>query len=166
MKQYPIYDSNTPAVANILKQKKYKIADPLTDQLVKSLVTKIVYTLAHYKIFEEWSGTISLDGVTVTPYTSIVGDIRYIFELDGLQYNPIIVQWNGKINPARNSKHSGIYINVKNFNVTEDLDRFVEFEQRVVAKLHAIEDHFFSVQKVQTSEGLAEIINEAQDGNN
>lgn len=146
-----LYDSNSQAVKQHLKAKKFRINDPLSEQLVKSLCTKIFYTLAHYKMFDTLTGTISIGPVAITPYQSIVGDIRYIVEFFGLYEKPTIVHWNGKFDVAGKNKHSAFFINIEDFNVTNRLPPFVEFEQKVVKVLHDIEDQFFNVVKVDNT---------------
>ena len=138
-----IYSSTSSAVRSLLKAKKFRIEDPLSEQLIRSLTTKVFYTLAHYKLLDKFEGVIDLGPVTIIPYRSILGDIRYLIELKSLQDSPVIVHWNGKFDQKIKNKHSSFFINVKDFNVTNCLDNFVAFEQRVVAALHAIENEFF-----------------------
>lgn len=139
-----IYNTNSTVIKSLLKGKKFKIDDSLTESLIRSLSTKIFYTLAHYKLFDKLEGAIELgDEVVIYPYQSVVDDIRYIIELKGLQESPIIVQWNGKFDINEKKKKALFFVNMENFNVTDSLDDFVAFEQRVVATLHTIEDDFF-----------------------
>lgn len=142
-----IYTSVSPEIKKILAKKKYRINDPLSAQLVRSLSTKVFYTLAHYKLFDSLEGSIDLGPIIITPYRSIVDDIRYIITLVGLQDDPIIVQWNGKFEKLT-KKTPDFFINVKDFNVTNNLESFVAFEQSVVATLHKIENDFFEPVKV------------------
>lgn len=142
-----IYTSVSPEIKKILAKKKYRIVDPLSEQLIRSLTTKVFYTLAHFKLFDELEGSIDLGPVIITPYRSIVGDIRYIITLVGLQDEPVIVQWNGKFEKLT-KKTPDFFISLKDFNVTNCLDNFVKFEQSVVAKLHDIENKFFKPEKV------------------
>jgi hypothetical protein len=140
------YGIFTPGVKQVLRAKKFRIEDPLTEQLVKSLTTKVFYTLAHHKLLDicHDGGAIKVgDEVTILPYRSILNDIRYILKFHGLQDSDFIIQWNGKFEPKGKTKHSMFFVNEKNFNVTDCLDSFVEFEQKVVAALHKIENGFF-----------------------
>ena len=141
MKQ--IFSMAVEPVKSLLESKKHRIADPLTEQLVISLTTKIFYTLANYKMFDKYEGIIDLGPVNVIPYRSILGDIRYLLELKGLQDSPVIIQWNGKFEQKGKKKHSAFFISEKDFNVTNCLDNFVAFEQQVVEVLQAIEQQFY-----------------------
>lgn len=125
------------------KTKKFKIEDPLTEQLIKSLTTKIVYTLSHFGVLTEYKGTVDCEVFSVTPYTSMVGDTRFVLEFVGAFPEPLIVMWNGKFSIRRKSAHSGLFVNVKDLNVQNDLDKFVEYEQKVVGILQTIEKSFF-----------------------
>lgn len=141
MKQ--IFNISSDPVKSLLDKQKYRIKDPLTEQLVLSLTTKIFYTLANYKMFDKYEGVIDLGPVNVIPYRSILGDIRYLLELKGLQDSPVIIQWNGKFEQKGKKKHSAFFISEKDFNVTNCLDNFVSFEQQVVDVLQAIEQQFY-----------------------
>ena len=139
-----IFSHSSPVIKNLLAGEKFRITDSLSESLIRSLSTKIFYTLAHYKFFDKFEGAIELgNDLTIYPYRSILGDIRYLIELKSLQDTPIVVQWNGKFDMKVKSKHSSFFINVEDFNVTNCLDNFVAFEQRVVATLHNIENEFF-----------------------
>lgn len=135
-------------VQSLLRAKKFRIEDPLSEQLIRSLTTKVFYTLAHYKLLDKFEGVIDIGPVTIVPYRSILGDIRYLLEFKGLQDEAIVVQWNGKFEKKGKEKHSGFFISEKDFNVTNCLDTFVTFEQQVVAVLQAIENQFFEATKV------------------
>lgn len=139
----PPYHFSHLEVDERLKRRKYKITDKLTEELIKSLTTKIVYTLSHYGVLSEYKGTVDCEVFTVTPYSSVLGDTRFIIELNGLQDTPFMIVWNGKFSIRRKSPHSGIFVTEKDFNVQNCLDSFVAFEQKVVNVLHQIEEHFF-----------------------
>ena len=147
-----IYSSTSSAVRSLLKAKKFRIEDPLSEQLVRSLTTKVFYTLAHYKLLDKFEGVIDLGPVTIIPYRSILGDIRYVLELKGLQDSAVVVQWNGKFEKLGKERHSDFFISEKDFNVTNCLDNFVAFEQQVVQVLQAIEAQFFEATKVNVAQ--------------
>jgi len=139
-----LFSHSSPVIKERLQGEKFRITDSLSESLIRSLSTKVFYTLAHYKLFDKFEGAIELgNDLVIYPYRSILGDIRYLIELKSLQDSPIIVHWNGKFDQKIKNKHSSFFINVKDFNVTNCLDNFVAFEQRVVAALHAIENEFF-----------------------
>ena len=137
--------ASSPAVKELLQRKKFKVEESLTEALLKALSTKVFYTLAHYKLFEKFVGTIQLgDGLAeITPYHSVLGDVRFIIKLRPADNEEIVVYWDGKMSLKSKTNTSGIAVDRPNLNFVSDLDRFVEFEQKVVEKLHAIEDQFF-----------------------
>lgn len=140
-----ILSASSPYVKNLLSRKKFKVEESLTEALLKALSTKIFYTLAHYKLFDQLVGTIQLgEGLAeITPYRSVLGDVRFIVKLKPAENEEIVVYWDGKMSLKSKTNSSGVTVDRPNLNFVSDLDRFVKFEQKVVEKLHAIEDQFF-----------------------
>ena len=141
-----ILSASNSVVKRLLQRKKFKVEESLTEALLKALSTKIFYTLAHYKLFDQLVGTIQLgEGLAeITPYRSVLGDVRFIVKLRPVDNEEIVVYWDGKMSLKSKTNSSGITVDRPNLNFVNDLDRFVEFEQKVVEKLHAIEDQFFT----------------------
>ena len=144
---------NSKGVKELLKRKKFKVEESLTEALLKSLATKVFYTLAHYKFFDRFGGTIQLaNGIAeITPYRSVVGDVRYVFTLRPEGHKEIVVYWDGKMSLKSKSTASGVTVDQPDLNFVQDLDFFVKFEQKVVEALHAIEDQFFEAVPVKIS---------------
>ena len=154
-----LFSHNSPVIKELLKEEKFRISDSLSESLVRSLSTKVFYTLTHFKLFDKFEGAIELgNDLVIYPYRSILGDIRYLIELKSLQDSPIVVHWNGKFDQKLKNKHSSFFINVRDFNVTHCLDNFVAFEQRVVAALHAIENEFFDAIQINKTRNVDESI--------
>lgn len=145
-----VIQQSNPELKAILKNKKFPIEDSLTNELIKSLVTKTFYTLHSAQIFTQYDGPIDIDDLTITPYRSVTGDLRFIVSFNTL-YNVILhVFWNGKFDTKERGGKAKFFTSFP-YNASEDLDRFVAFEQRVVEKLKKIQDQFFSAQ-AQTEE--------------
>ena len=144
---------NSKGVKELLKRKKFKVEESLTEALLKSLSTKVFYTLAHYKFFDKFGGTIQLgNGIAeITPYRSVLGDVRYIFTLRPEGHKEITVYWDGKMSLKSKTNSSGVTVDQPDLNFVQDLDFFVKFEQKVVEALHAIEDQFFEAVPVEIS---------------
>ncbi len=145
-----ILNHNAKEVKELLKRKKYKVEESLTEALLKALATKIFYTLAHYKLFDKFVGTIQLgEGLAeITPYRSVLGDVRFIVELYPNESEKIVVYWDGKMSLKSKANSSGITVDRPNLNFVQNLDSFVAYEQKVVEQLHAIEDQFFEAVQV------------------
>ena len=140
-----ILSHTNKTVKKLLARKKYKVEETLTEALLKALSTKVFYTLAHYKLFDKFAGTIQLgEGLAeITPYRSVLGDVRFIITLRPEDHEEITVYWDGKMSLKSKTNSSGVMVDRPNLNFVQNLDHFVAFEQKVVEKLHAIEDQFF-----------------------
>ena len=146
-----ILSASSPYVKNLLSRKKFKVEESLTEALLKALSTKIFYTLAHYKLFDQLVGTIQLgEGLAeITPYRSVLGDVRFIVKLKPAENEEIVVYWDGKMSLKSKTNSSGVTVDRPNLDFSQNLDFFVQFEQKVVEQLHAIEDQFFEAIPVE-----------------
>lgn len=143
MKKSFIYNASHPVVKKLLSSKKFKVEDPLTGNLLRSLTTKIFYTLAHFKVFDNCEGTIAIgDAVKVIPYHDILGNVRYIICFSLESTGDIQVNWNGHV---KAQGPMGITVNKERLNFSADLQEFVDFEQQVVNGLQSIEAAHFEV---------------------
>ena len=135
------------AAKDLIKEKK-EITNDFTRQLILSLTSKIFYTAYRCKIgktgifaFNE-DKQFGLPSIKVYTYTSVLQDSRYIIVIDNFKENPFIIFWDGKFDDPSKKKKSKIYLNIPNFNVTNDLDEFVLFEVSLVEVLQLTEREF------------------------
>ena len=145
MKKAFIYNASHPVVKKLLSSKKFKVEDPLTGNLLRSLTTKIFYTLTHFKVFNNCEGFVDIgNAAKVIPYHDILGNIRYIMCFSLESTGDIQVNWNGQIQALSRSPLS-ITVNKEGLNFSTDLQEFVDFEQQVVNGLQSIEAAHFEV---------------------
>ena len=150
-----IIQQTNPQLKAILKNKKYFIEDSLTTELMKSLITKVFYTLYSTGLLETCPGPIDIDDLTITPYRSVTGDVRYIVSFNTLYRVILHVFWNGKFDIKERGGKAKFFTSFP-YNASEDLDRFVNFEKRVIEKLQKIQDEFFKVQQMHNTEEPSE----------
>ena len=140
-----IYNASAPLIKKLLASKKFRIEDSLTAELVKYLTTKVFYTLSAAKLLDRFEGAIQLgEELTVYPYRSILNDVRFLIKYESLLDGKVVIQWNGKFGGKNEVHHNDFFVNQKDFNVTTDLDSFVQFEQRIVKILNDVENGLFS----------------------